>query len=89
MVSTGEGHSRKRARERTKRIKPPGSDIFSQRSSPSIVCAEAFHFRVRDGNGWVHLSLTTKRLLNYSIALIRRQCAACKETIVDMDGQSQ
>ena len=39
----------------------PGSGLFSLESCPSsIVSAEAFHFRVRDGNGWGHLALTTK-----------------------------
>ncbi len=39
----------------------PGSGLFSRESCPSsIVSAEAFHFRVRDGNGWSHLALTTK-----------------------------
>ena len=44
--------------------KPLGGGIFSTRSCLlSIVCAGVFHFRVRDGNGWFHLALTTKRLL--------------------------
>ena len=48
---------------RTKGQKPPGSGIFSTKSYPfSIVCAEAFHYRVRDGNGWFHLALITRRL---------------------------
>ena len=36
--------------------------IFPKSCPPSIVCAEAFHFRVRDENGWVHLALTTRGL---------------------------
>ncbi len=44
-------------------MKPLGSDIFSTRNcSLSIVCAETFHFRVRDGNGWYRLAQATKRL---------------------------
>ena len=43
--------------------KPPGNGIFSAGSCPpSIVCAKAFHCRVRDGNGWCHLALITRRL---------------------------
>jgi hypothetical protein len=39
----------------------PGSGLFSAGSCPpSIVGAEAFHFRVRDGNGWFHLALATR-----------------------------
>jgi hypothetical protein len=45
----------------------PGSGLFSLESCPSsIVSAEAFHFRVRDGNGWSHLALTTKTPNNVS-----------------------
>ena len=36
--------------------------IFPLRRRSSIVSAEAFHYRVRDGNGWVRLALTTKGL---------------------------
>src|SRR5947208_9740106 len=47
-------------RRRAKR-KAPGSGLFSTPSRPgSIVGAEAFHFRVRDGNGWFHLALATR-----------------------------
>ncbi len=43
----------------------PGSGIFSAEGPPSsIVCAGAFHFRVRDGNGWSDAALTTKEHLN-------------------------
>src|ERR1700730_10087617 len=39
----------------------PGSDLFSTPSCPgSIVGAEAFHDRVRDGNGWSHLAPATR-----------------------------
>ncbi len=41
--------------------KAPGSGLFSTPGRPgSIVGAEAFHFRVRDGNGWCHLALATR-----------------------------
>ncbi len=41
--------------------KSPGGGLFSTESFPSsIVGAEAFHFRVRDGNGWVNLALATE-----------------------------
>ena len=39
----------------------PGGGLFSTPGCPgSIVGAAAFHFRVRDENGWVHRALTTK-----------------------------
>ena len=39
----------------------PGGGLFSAPSCPgSIVSAAAFHFRVRDGNGWFHRALTTR-----------------------------
>ena len=39
----------------------PGGGLFSAPSCPgSIVSATTFHFRVRDGNGWVHRALTTR-----------------------------
>src|SRR5581483_7329047 len=41
----------------------PGTGLFSTGGCPpSIVGAEAFHFRVRDGNGWVHLALSTRNI---------------------------
>src|SRR3990172_7857866 len=41
--------------------KAPGSGLFSTPGRPgSIVGAEAFHFRVRDGNGWGRLALATR-----------------------------
>ena len=47
--------------------KAPGNGLFSTPSRPgSIVGAEAFHFRVRDGNGWFHLALVT-RSLTYAV----------------------
>ena len=47
--------------------KAPGNGLFSTPSRPgSIVGAEAFHFRVRDGNGWFHLALVT-RSLSYTV----------------------
>src|SRR5205807_10388461 len=39
----------------------PGSGLFSTPNcSGSIVGAEAFHDRVRDGNGWAHLAPATR-----------------------------
>ena len=39
----------------------PGGGLFSTPvCTGSIVSAVAFHFRVRNGNGWVHHALTTK-----------------------------
>ena len=57
-------------------VKPPGSGIFSSRGRPlSIVCAEAFHCRVRDENGWVRLALTTRRRLANSAFLYQVRLA--------------
>lgn len=51
--------------QRIKINKAPGSGLFSTPGCPgSIVSAEAFHFRVRDGNGWFHLALATRSLIN-------------------------
>ena len=52
--------------------KLPGGGIFSTpRCQGSIVCAGAFHFRVRDGNGWVRLALTTGKLFsNYTLLIV-------------------
>ena len=37
-----------------------GDGLFSTEAcAPSIVSATAFHFRVRDGNGWGHRALAT------------------------------
>ena len=48
----------------------PGGGLFSAPGCPgSIVGAAAFHFRVRDENGWVHRALTTK---GKSIAHVRQ-----------------
>ena len=38
--------------------------IFPKSRPLSIVCAGAFHFRVRDGNGWFHSALVTRRILS-------------------------
>jgi hypothetical protein len=38
--------------------------IFPEGFPLSIVCAGAFHFRVRDGNGWFHSARVTKKLSN-------------------------
>ena len=56
-------------RSARKRKTPPGraassagNGLFSARGCPpSIVGAAAFHFRVRDGNGWFHRALITSR----------------------------
>ena len=39
---------------------PGHRPIFPWSCPHSIVGAEAFHFRVRDGNGWVHLAHDTQ-----------------------------
>ena len=48
-----------------------GNDLFSARGCPpSIVGAAAFHFRVRDGNGWSHRATITS-----STKIVPRGCA--------------
>ena len=42
--------------------------IFPEGFPSSIVCAGAFHFRVRDGNGWFHSAKVTRKLSLDSIA---------------------
>ena len=49
-----------RARSGESSARPWRRPIFPSRCQPSIVGAGAFHFRVRDGNGWVHSALATK-----------------------------
>ena len=51
-----------------KREAPRQRPIFPEGCPSSIVGAEAFHFRVRDGNGWVHLALVTEALSNDTVA---------------------
>ena len=44
-----------------------GDDLFSARGRPpSIVGAAAFHFRVRDGNGWSHRATITSSSISLS-----------------------
>ena len=45
-----------------KRKAPWQWSIFPRRRRRSIVDATTFHYRVRDGNGWVRCALTTKGL---------------------------
>ena len=53
---------RRRARRFRRALHKPGTGLFSTEDcSPSIVGAEAFHCRVRDGNGWGHLALSTRK----------------------------
>ena len=52
--------SRRPARE-GRSVLSPGDGLFSAPGCPgSIVGAAAFHFRVRDENGWFHRALTTR-----------------------------
>src|SRR5438874_5255004 len=45
-----------------------GDGLFSTEArAPSIVGAAAFHFRVRDGNGWGHRALATGKM---SVAVV-------------------
>jgi hypothetical protein len=60
-------------RKRTidKKKNDPGSGLFSAEGCPSsIVGAEAFHFRVRDGNGWGNLALTTRAIIHKKVGLV-------------------
>ena len=41
--------------------------IFPRRLQRSIVSAETFHYRVRDGNGWFRIACTTKGLKCYIV----------------------
>ena len=41
--------------------------IFPERHHSSIVGAGAFHFRVRDGNGWGHTARATEGWINYIV----------------------
>ena len=55
-----------------KKSKSPGDGVFSTRGCPlSIVCAEAFHFRVRDENGWYHFAQNTRRLISMLSAVLK------------------
>jgi hypothetical protein len=51
---------------------PGQRPIFPPPPEGSIVGAEAFHFRVRNGNGWFHLALVTRGLLHIWYAQSRR-----------------
>ena len=58
---TGPGSRRPASLEAGLCSRSPGGGLFSTPSCPgSIVGAAAFHFRVRDGNGWCHRALTTR-----------------------------
>ena len=46
---------------------PRRRPIFPGRHHPSIVGAGAFHFRVRDGNEWVHPARATRERHHYII----------------------
>ena len=41
----------------------PGSDLLSHRNSNTIVGAEQFHFRVRDGIGWFPLAIAARQAI--------------------------
>jgi hypothetical protein len=37
---------------------------------PTIIGATAFHFRVRDGNGWFRCAMTTRRLISDELSRV-------------------
>ena len=57
----------------TKKEDPGQRPIFPPPPEGSIVGAEAFHFRVRNGNGWFHLALVTRGMLHVMHATSRRE----------------
>ncbi len=39
----------------------PGSDLLSHGNSHTIIGDDTFHFRVRDGVGWFHVSMAARK----------------------------
>ncbi len=46
--------------------KAPGSDLLSHGLSHTTIGAGAFHFRVRDGNGWDHTAVSAREPLGFA-----------------------
>ena len=69
----------------------PGGGLFSAPSCPgSIVSAATFHFRVRDGNGWVRRALTTRtRIVANSRSMSKRRAAHAPSGAKTRMGRSQ
>ena len=49
----------------------PGSDLLSHGLSHTTIGAGAFHFRVRDGNGWDHAAVSAREAVEVAATLRR------------------
>ena len=49
----------------------PGSDLLSHGLSHTTIGAGAFHFRVRDGNGWDHAAVSAREAVEAQVAVMR------------------
>ena len=47
----------------------PGSDLLSHGLSHTTIGAGAFHFRVRDGNGWDHAAVSAREAVEVAATL--------------------
>ena len=52
----------------------PGSDLLSHGLSHTTIGAGAFHFRVRDGNGWYHTAVSARESLEFAL-VVKDNCA--------------
>ena len=66
----------------TKKEAPGQRPIFPPPPEGSIVGAEEFHFRVRNGNGWFHLALVTRGMLHVMHATSRREGGTGRTSVV-------
>ena len=66
-----------------KKEAPGQRPIFPPPPEGSIVGAEEFHFRVRNGNGWFHLALVTRGMLHVMHATSRREGGTERRTSVE------
>src|SRR5258707_15723772 len=48
----------------------PGSDLLSHGLSHTTIGAGAFHFRVRDGNGWDHAAVSAREAVEVAATLV-------------------
>ena len=53
----------------------PGSDLLSHGLSHTTIGAGAFHFRVRDGNGWDHAAVSAREAVEVA-ATLEVRCSA-------------
>ena len=87
------GTEEKASAESSGGLHDTGGGLFSTEAcAPSIVSAAAFHFRVRDGNGWVHRALATGHG-HYSAARVPSanggQEASCASNEYERTGQEE